>query len=763
MLRRTIALVLCLAMLALNLTGCAKPKTTPPAEPASGTGQPSAPAPTPPSPEAPPAPATPAVDREKLWQDAVALGLSSISLTPAAPVAGPGPYAPPAVKAAIPAYQVAPDLGNLVNRAQFGVFTPAQQRLLAANGFFAAPTDFIQPFFLYENNTYYDIPSFVTTDSVLHTYHLFYDWAMRGVEYLQLYPDLSDLTGAMLQRAVKAYGEAPSPNRKEAALGAVVYFAVPTRLLGLAPELPEAAVPLVEQELAKIAAHKERQQLSFLPYNIDYTAFVPRGHYTRTEQFQQYFRAMTWYGLLPFPLQENDLSAGPTEIKATRMALTIAGLLGPEQEKLWRHIYEVTALFVGLADDATPIQYRALADQQTVAGLEADETVLAFINKAVAQLPPPGIAQALADIPTGPQMRFMGQRFVLDSAVLQELVHWQYRPFPTGLDVAAAWGSARAKDLLLGARQEGTKWPEYPARLEKQTQRIAAVKEPEWQSNLYRGWLWTFQPLLALKGEGYPGFMRTAAWQDKAINTVLGSWTQLRHDTILYVKPSGAECGGDDQIPPPPPGYVEPEPEFFGRLEWLLRNTLTELTGRGLLEENMAQQFTIFADLMKRLRAITEKELVNEALTREEQDLIRFFGGQLERLSIRSLGGYKGWYELASEVDREMALVADVHVRSDSVMEEAVGRPAAIFVAFPADGKVWLGRGAIYSQYEFVHPAADRMTDEAWLKLVQARQTPEPPAWTASFLSPDKAQVPEPERKIVVPCGGNGSGGTTGG
>lgn len=37
---------------------------------------------------------------------------------------------------------------------------------------------------------------------------------------------------------------------------------------------------------------------------------------------------------------------------------------------------------------------------------------------------------------------------------------------------------------------------------------------------------------------------------------MLGSWTQLRHDTILYVRPSGAQCGGDGEIPPPPPGYV---------------------------------------------------------------------------------------------------------------------------------------------------------------------------------------------------------------
>ncbi|HYF91271.1 MAG TPA: DUF3160 domain-containing protein [Symbiobacteriaceae bacterium] len=755
MFRRTFAAVICLALL---LGGCTSSKTppgppAPPAEPAPTA--PETPAP-PVAPELPPT-ASP-VDREALLADSVALGLGFLSGRPAPPVPGPGPYAPPTVKAAVPNYHVATDLGNIANLAQFGTLTGQQRALLAQNRFVAAPTDFIQPFFLYENNTYLDVPSFITTDSVLHTFHMFYDWAMRGVEYTRLYPDLADLTAAMLKKATAAYDQATTPNRKAAALDAVVFFGVPHRLLGLPGTAPEAAAPLIERELAKIERHAGREQLSFLPYTIDYTAFIPRGHYTRSERFAQYFRAMTWYGTVPFPLPEAGREPGPAEIEAARAALLIAGLIGPDEEKLWRNIYEATALFVGLADDATPLEYRTLA-AGVMAGLEDDAIVRDFIKKAMAELKAPGIHQQLEGIPTGPQMRFMGQRFVLDSAVLQGLVQWPQRPVPTGLDIAAAWGSARAKEILLGARKEGEKWPAYPARLQTQTARVAAVPPAEWQSNLYRGWLWTYQPLLAAKGEGYPAFMRSPAWQEKMINTVLGSWTQVRHDTILYVKPSGAQCGGDDEIPPPPPGYVEPEPEFYARLAWLVRSSLAWLTERGLLDQAMYEQFESFAVLLEQLQGITAKELTGEALTREEKDLIRFYGARLEHLSIRALGGYKGWYELASEVDKEMAVVADVHVSGGTVLQEAVGRPGAVLVAFPEGGKVWLGRGAIYTYYEFLHPAADRMTDEAWLAQVQAHQTPPQPDWTASFISSGKVKVIEPEVRIEVPCGGNGSGG----
>jgi hypothetical protein len=57
-----------------------------------------------------------------------------------------------------------------------------------------------------------------------------------------------------------------------------------------------------------------------------------------------------------------------------------------------------------------------------------------------------------------------------------------------------------------------------------------------WNKNLYWSWLFTLKPLLDDHGEGYPTFMQTDAWKDKELTTSLASWTELRHDTILYAK-----------------------------------------------------------------------------------------------------------------------------------------------------------------------------------------------------------------------------------
>src|SRR6185369_5323894 len=49
------------------------------------------------------------------------------------------------------------------------------------------------------------------------------------------------------------------------------------------------------------------------------------------------------------------------------------------------------------------------------------------------------------------------------------------------------------------------------------------------------------------------------AWADKTLNTQLASWTQLRHDNILYLKPPYSPMAVCDY----PAGYVEPYPDFY--------------------------------------------------------------------------------------------------------------------------------------------------------------------------------------------------------
>ena len=109
--------------------------------------------------------------------------------------------------------------------------------------------------------------------------------------------------------------------------------------------------------------------------------------------------------------------------------------------------------------------------------------------------------------------------------------------------------------------------------------RVRRPRSETWAQNLYWGWLYCLLALLNAKGDGYPAFMKREAWADKDLNAALGSWAELRHDTILYAKQSYARKGSMP-LEKDTHGYVEPNPELYGRLA-----SLTKMTYDGLHPE----------------------------------------------------------------------------------------------------------------------------------------------------------------------------------
>lgn len=78
------------------------------------------------------------------------------------------------IKPNVPDYKVSTGMANVANRKIYkSLLEPKLVEMIARNGFAVAPTDYIQMFHVYENNEYQrplKFPSFITTDSMLHTY-----------------------------------------------------------------------------------------------------------------------------------------------------------------------------------------------------------------------------------------------------------------------------------------------------------------------------------------------------------------------------------------------------------------------------------------------------------------------------------------------------------------------------------------------------------------------------------------------------------------
>jgi hypothetical protein len=640
-----------------------------------------------------------------------------------------------AVKPRLEAYTVRPGLANVANLRIFKKeLSAAEKALVAKNLFVVSPIDATQMSEVYENNEYRrpeKMPAFITTDAMLHTYHMFYDYSLRTVEATKLCPACEKLTKAMLAEAKKDYAAARTSAVKSAAKASMGYFAVASALLNsgrIPPGLPGDVKSSVREDLKSIEAHAANARAATAGVQVDFSQFVPRGHYTRTAQLKRYFKAMMWYGNVGFP-------AGSSP--DTLVALLVARELrrAPGGEALWQTIYEPTVFFVGRADDYTPQAYAAISDRVYGQGASvdalADPAKLTAFAAGVHRLPGPGITGG--SLP--PQFRFMGQRFIPDSRVFQELTHdrvWG-RDMPVGLDLFAAMGSKRALDLLV--RYCGTKsYPQYAPALGRMKRELAGTTEATWTSNLYYGWLWSLKSIAEPAPSGYPSFMLSPAWVDKDLLTGLGSWTELRHDTILYAKQSAAECGGDEEKEPPlPKGYVEPALEVWTKLEWLNDATFKGLSKRKLLTSELRDTFEKLGDWIDFCRSITVKELEGREATRAEYKQMTEFGGDLAAMLLTFAGGNS-----ISESDEDMAVVADVHTGASGVLEEGTGRAGAIYVVVPIGGKLYLTRGATYTQYEFVQPASDRLTDEQWKQMLEDKKEPALAAWTKSFLVPKR-------------------------
>jgi hypothetical protein len=257
---------------------------------------------------------------------------------------------------------------------------------------------------------------------------------------------------------------------------------------------------------------------------------------------------------------------------------------------------------------------------------------------------------------------------------------------------------------------------------------------------LYWSWLYAFQPVIAVKDSRYPSFMSTQAWTRKDLNTALGSWTELKHDTILYSKQVMAEMGGGG-LDQPPHSYVEPNPEAYARLLSLAKMTYDGLEGRGLMTETTRANLENLMDLLAFMQKISEQELAGQTISDDDYWRMLFFGGELEALTLASSDcDSEDVMQCRDLSDQKAALVADVATGlapdgSLAALEEGEGQPAEIYVVLP-DEPLRIGVGAVFTYYEFSVPPDQRMTDEQWQAMVESGTTPPAPDWTGSFMAP---------------------------
>ncbi len=337
-------------------------------------------------------------------------------------------------------------------------------------------------------------------------------------------------------------------------------------------------------------------------------------------------------------------------------------------------------------------------------------------------------------------LRLMGQRFIPDSAMFQQLVHPQVKErfLPTGLDIMAVLGSREA-EAVLQQRGEFAKYPDYGTQLAKLRDDLANMSQAEWSATAYALWLSTLRDLAAdprLTDEqqplgGLPDWWRSDVWRKKQLNAALGSWAELRHDTILYAKQSHTLMASAmvPHLPAPEPAvYVEPVPRVYQDIATLMNTLQTRLAASGVFPTEMQANYANFAMLLQSLIVISASEVGGNTSPQPKRG---------DWAHARDIGAILHGVEtltpdlntqLTGHEDARMALIADVHTDPNhaQVLEVGVGNVAAVTVPVQTENGVVAVTGPIFTYYEFPQPMAQRLTDGQWQQMLAQRQTPMP-------------------------------------
>lgn len=650
-------------------------------------------------------------------------------------------------------YSVEPDLSNIINFNQFyfSEDDPELIQKLAQNGFVVAGESGNEFFEVYEMNRYELIPNFVTVDSLMHTYHLYFSYLLKNIEKDYLYSSLVQLSGKMLDNSLAQYEALKGSEWESAARRNVAFFTIGRKLLDDNTEINPDVAQTVQSELDKIGRAEGIAVSEIRGDEEDYSQYIPRGYYEGDETLERYFKAMMWYGRIHFQQNEEDLD---------RSALLMTKALADDGEavSLWGAIYSVSSFFAGASDDSGVCEYAPLVgevygDTISTADLIGTQDLFAQFHEKTAGLAAPKINSIpiyeLEDN-TIPGFRFMGQRFTIDGQIMQNLIFQRVgrnsagekRMLPDVLDVPAALGSDAALSIL---KERGVEdYEGYTENMEKLREGLVADNDELWAASLYAGWLHTLRPLLVPKGEGYPVFMQNDAWTKKNLECFAGSFAELKHDTILYSKQVIAEMGGGYDDEPDDRGYVEPEPLVYARFGSLADMTAQGLKKYGMLSAAQEENLSRLSQMAEQMVTISNKELQNELLADEEYEFIRGYGGNIEHFWYEAVKD-QGDEEYIATKECPAAIVADIATDPESglALEVGTGNPSNIFVVIQVDGKIKLAKGSVYSFYQFAWPIDDRLTDSKWRQMMGIHENEEGnyekdksierPDWTAGY------------------------------
>lgn len=601
------------------------------------------------------------------------------------------------------------------------------------------------------------LPVFISADMVLEAVHRSFDDILTALEREVLEPRLRRMLEGMAERLDRG----ALLDQPEVAADVHFFLSVARVLLGAVSKdtFGSEVAAFVD---AALAADGEQEMLLFGTARlIDFSQFTPRGHYTQDETLERYFRAMMWLGRTDLRLIET-LPDGSQTFRRHQLEIAygLRELLDEQGFADFRAIDAAIGAFVGEHDDMTLPEIDALSadlgiqGRAQLGGLDDARIAQAIVagnygeQRIASQIMRRGLGGP-STLPLSATFALLGQRYTADSHVFSNVVYDRVpdRVVPDPLDVAfAALHNDQAVSLLADELAGHT----YAGALSQVRSLVDAHPPSHWRGSLYTEWLSALRALSPSAAAfaatpGLPSIARSEAWGRRLLNTQLASWSELRRDSVLYVKQSytsGVLCEFPD-------AYVDPYPEFFQNIAALAEH------GEALVAEldwsergtggKVAAYFASLGRISRLLGDMAAQELSGTPFDAEQMAFInrainveQGCGGVL---------GHNGWYsELFFDPMQAVELdptIADVHTdvggdypipRAPSVLHVGTGLPRPIVLTVDSCNGPRAYAGMVFAYHELLVDGLNRMTDEDWTQRLFGT-TPVPEVeWLAPVL-----------------------------
>ncbi|MCX6149292.1 MAG: DUF3160 domain-containing protein [Ignavibacteriales bacterium] len=680
--------------------------------------------------------------------------------------------------------------------------TEQEKSLIQKNGFMVSErlshNTFGDAFFdIYQK----DLPVYVSTDAILHAFHRSYDRILKDVELGFLILKLENLLTQMhsqLPSLEATYSNNPAMEQKLKDVD--VYLTVPLKLLtGTATPYYSSNNNVINEIMSLIEKEKPADYAIFSNScrTIDFSQFKPRGHYVdeHLPQLAKYFRTMMWLGRIeiylsasrsfPFPCPTPTFEDIQRQIID---AVLISELFEQSNvSSIYDDIENVLEFFIGHPDNVTlpNVQYLKQAIQITSAAqllnslklqqFEDTLKVQSFANQLI-------LSQILYSDPMSPDsiipasaFLLFGQRFVIDSYVTGSVVYDRIkyngekicRLFPSTLDPMFALGNDAAAQLLK-PELDGY---HYSSNLAALRYLIDSYGSDFWNGTIYNSWLNLIKQLNPPETRNnLPAFMQTAAYWQKLLNTQLASWTQLRHDNLLYAKQSYTGSSFCSY----PYAFVEPFPEFFESFKLLSQISKEKFEvlnfSPSYLKDKIIAYFSDLKNITDTLISITHKEISSTPLLESEI----FFLKKLIYTNVHESGAppFGGWYAKLFYDDPEGwdgllkmdFIVADIHTVPTDCSGDDLGAVVhvgtgpinlGVYLIDMPDNKTVAFVGPHLSYYEYTSTNFLRLTDQEWEETYL--KTSLRPSWVNLYLADESGSSRGDGLQLITGVEKNGS------